>query len=883
MKNTCVLLAFTAFVTCSLNPQVQASRSYDVYDSVGINTHWYFGSPYQYQSQFPTLLNSMTAAHLRHFRDGVYAQGTNTPSSLTQMYSTLAANDIHGELIVPQSTTISAATLEAGLLLYPGIEAIEPPNEWDINGGSAWASTLLAEEPAILAAGHALGLTVLGPALTQPASYSQLGNITQFLDDNNIHAYFGGRNPETGGWGGPDAEGNYYGSLAWNLDLLQNDAPNVPGWATETGYITTGTPTQNEIPESVAGTYAPRLVFEFFKHGLKRTYFYELVDDPAGIAEPGYGLLRTDLSATPAYTALSNLLGILKDDAVQFTPESLTYALTGNMTGVETILIEKNAGDFYLAVWLNGSIYDVNALVATPVAPQALTFSLPATSIVSLVYSFNSNGTVTTASPNRSTYTMNANSCVTLLHITSASPVATPVFSVPAGVYTSPQSVAISDSTPGAQIYYTTNGSVATTGSTLYTGPIYVGGSQTLSVVASAPGYSNSAVVSAAYTVNLPTAAPPAFSVASGTYASSRSLVLSDSTPGAQIFYTTDGSIPTASSTRYTGAITVASTQTVNAIAVASGYYNSAVVSATYTISGTVSSSLINATGSYRLINQASGLCIDDGGNLNSGAPLTQWQCWPGNFNQAWWFAASSPGYYSIGDINTSTSVWTVPGGSSSSNTPLQQASASHAMYQQWAPLLLSTGYYEFIDANSGMCLTVPNGANTNGLQLQISSCNAGPSQSFVLGSISTTITAGAWYQAINARSGMCVTNPASTVTNGAPLTQANCGSLLNQEWRFQSVNGYQAVYSGNASPLVWDDTNWSTANGSPMQLWAWSNNSNEEWTPKLQSNWLWTFAVLTSGDCLDNAGSLSSGTRMTQWSCTTGNSNQQFELVRVR
>jgi hypothetical protein len=67
------------------------------------------------------------------------------------------------------------------------------------------------------------------------------------------------------------------------------------------------------------------------------------------------------------------------------------------------------------------------------------------------------------------------------------------------------------------------------------------------------------------------------------------------------------------------------------------------------------------------------------------------------------------------------------------------------------------------------------------------------------------------------------------------------------------------------------------------MQLWSWSNNSNQEWTPKLQGNGLWTFTVLTSGDCLDNAASTTSGTRMTQWACVSGNSNQQFELVRVR
>lgn len=880
MKSLCAIMLLNACLCLQVDAQVQAARSYDVYDSVGVNTHWYFGGAYQYQPQFSSLVALLNGAHIRHFRDGVYAQGTNTPSYLTQMYSTLAANGIHAELIVPQSTTITAAQLEAGLQLYPGIEAIEPPNEWDINGGSTWTSTLLAEEPAILQAGHALGLTVLGPALTQPGSYSQLGNIAQYMDYNNIHAYFGGRNPENGGWGGPDAEGNYYGSLPWNLDLLQMDAPNVQGYATETGYVTTSTPTQNEVPETVEGAYAPRAVMEFFKRGIKRTYIYELIDDPSGSGQQGYGLLRTDLSAKPAFTALSNLLKILQDTNTQFAPESLNYSLTGNMSVVETALFEKSNGDFYLAVWLNGSIYDVNNLVATPIAPQPLTLSVPSGLVVADVSSFNPDGTVTASLVGQSTYTVNANSCLTMIHIgLPPPPAATPAFSVAPGAYASPQSVAISDATSGAKIYYTTNGSTPTTSSSLYSGPIAVNGSETIKAIAAAPGYSTSAIGSAAYSISF-SAAVPAFSVPSGSYTSLLLVAISESTPGAQVYYTTDGSAPTANSNVYSSPLIVSSSETINAIAVAPGYGNSAVGSAAYAISP----GLVNTANSYVLVNEASGSCVDDGGNLTNGVALTQWQCIPGNKNQYWWLSpAANIGYYEVGDSNSSSIVWTVSNGSTSNNSPLQQSSWAQSRYQQWNPVALSSGYYEFVDLNSGLCLNVPNGATTNGLQLQISTCNGAPSESFVLGSLSSSIASGAWYEVINATSGMCVTDSGSSTSNGTALSQVKCGSLLNQEWQFQPISGgYYAVYNGNATALVWDDTNGSKSNGNGMQLWSWANNSNQQWLPKLQSNGLWTFTNLNSGECLDNAGSTTNGTRMTQWSCL-GNANQQFEVVRVR
>uniref|UniRef100_UPI001892271F chitobiase/beta-hexosaminidase C-terminal domain-containing protein n=1 Tax=Catenulispora rubra TaxID=280293 RepID=UPI001892271F len=61
-------------------------------------------------------------------------------------------------------------------------------------------------------------------------------------------------------------------------------------------------------------------------------------------------------------------------------------------------------------------------------------------------------------------------------------------------------------------------------------------------------------------------------------------MTISDSTSGASIRYTLDGSTPTASSTLYSGPISVTATTTIKAIAIASGVTNSAVASATYTI-----------------------------------------------------------------------------------------------------------------------------------------------------------------------------------------------------------------------------------------------------------------------------------------------------------
>jgi hypothetical protein len=329
---------------------------------------------------------------------------------------------------------------------------------------------------------------------------------------------------------------------------------------------------------------------------------------------------------------------------------------------------------------------------------------------------------------------------IEVIQSSTAPAAATPTFSPAGGTYTSAQTVTIGDATSGATIHYTTNGTTPTTSSAVYSGPITVSASETLEAIATATGYSTSAVATAAYTISssgggadlldintggptvgsyvadeyysagtaaatastistagvtnpapeavyqtqrygnftytlpgftagttylvrlhfdefywtaagkrefnvlingtqvltdfdvfataggdnavveqfnavanssgqiviqfvsvvdnaeingievetsggtAPTAATPAFSPAAGTYTSAQTVTISDSTSGAKIYYTTNGTTPTTSSTLYSGPITVSASETIEAIAAASGYTTSAVATAAYTI-----------------------------------------------------------------------------------------------------------------------------------------------------------------------------------------------------------------------------------------------------------------------------------------------------------
>ena len=78
--------------------------------------------------------------------------------------------------------------------------------------------------------------------------------------------------------------------------------------------------------------------------------------------------------------------------------------------------------------------------------------------------------------------------------------------------------------------------------------------------------------------------ATPIFSIESGAVDSGTSVTISCATEGAKIYYTTDGSDPTASSTEYKATISVTPPMTLKAIAVKDGMNDSAVASASYTI-----------------------------------------------------------------------------------------------------------------------------------------------------------------------------------------------------------------------------------------------------------------------------------------------------------
>jgi hypothetical protein len=174
--------------------------------------------------------------------------------------------------------------------------------------------------------------------------------------------------------------------------------------------------------------------------------------------------------------------------------------------------------------------------------------------------------------------------CCTVTPCLSTGITPDPVITPASESFVSTLEITITDTLVGAQIYYTLDGSTPSDASTLYSAPFSITADTTVKAIAYYPSYANSNVVTESYVLVVPTVDTPVIAPASQTFTGTLSVSITDTTVGADIYYTTDGSTPTTSSTLYTVAFNISATTTVKAKAFKTGYTDSGVASKTYTL-----------------------------------------------------------------------------------------------------------------------------------------------------------------------------------------------------------------------------------------------------------------------------------------------------------
>lgn len=131
--------------------------------------------------------------------------------------------------------------------------------------------------------------------------------------------------------------------------------------------------------------------------------------------------------------------------------------------------------------------------------------------------------------------------------------VATPTFDPAPGTYSADQVVTISSATSGAAVYYTTDGSDPTEGSTVYTGAFVVNSPATVKARGYMAGMDPSAIAETYYLIDYPNVAQPVATPEGGIYSAGVTVAVTCATPGAAIHYTTNGATPTESDAVWSG------------------------------------------------------------------------------------------------------------------------------------------------------------------------------------------------------------------------------------------------------------------------------------------------------------------------------------------
>jgi hypothetical protein len=367
-------------------------------DFFGVNVHisYRFEPPYSdgtsfnsYQNYDLLLKPRLLELGVRHVRDG------DLPSNAThrQRMADLGANGVKiGSTISPQWITAEAALLRFKEIGLAAMEYIEGPNEYDYKKWDPNAVlTLRNYTQRIFEVFRADPVTastpIIGATCVIYANCTLWGDLTPWVSLGNVHSY-----------------PLYPGSPELYADMVNRGRPfaGKPMYLTEIGYHTSSWANDPHAPvtETVQAKYLPRALLSAMNLGYKRAYVYEFLDEGTNATDlqHHFGMVHYDGTPKPAFTALKNLVSLLKEPGASVFASKFSYTIDANSAVVKHALFQKSNGDYFLALWSEvpsddntyaepvtltfGANYDAAVYVPRTSAQPASTY--PSVSVLSL-------------------------------------------------------------------------------------------------------------------------------------------------------------------------------------------------------------------------------------------------------------------------------------------------------------------------------------------------------------------------------------------------------------------------------------------------------------------------------------------------------------------
>jgi hypothetical protein len=430
MKLTLALFASVLYLISSSAPPEMPIPSDSFVDFIGINVEATDEgtSPYNNVAAVTADIKDLGIRHIRvmvipysteiqHFISIATGSGAKLDFNLGRSGSGQWNIDTTNNVIAPKNTYKLRHDYVTPYLA--SLDFIEGPNEAECHAStySCLNGTTVSYPSGTIEYQNALSNTLKRPAdsydssapitlpLMGPAGCCDNGTAAALkgcvFDYENIHPYVDNALcPDWGITGGT----KYTGSFDFIGNADQGVSAPLPVIVSEIGY-NTGTTKQTGYPAPVStlaqAKYQPRIFATALLNGrIKRTYTWELFDGTStGNANGSWGLVAQDSTGQatikkPAYYAEKNLIGLLAEPGVSFSPVPLDFILTAP-SQVEHLLLQKSNGDYYLLLWQEVPVYSYSSGsgvdVTNPPVLVSVAFKKPFTGATQYTYdtSFN--------------------------------------------------------------------------------------------------------------------------------------------------------------------------------------------------------------------------------------------------------------------------------------------------------------------------------------------------------------------------------------------------------------------------------------------------------------------------------------------------------------
>ncbi len=348
-------------------------------DSIGVNVHLYYTDTVY--NDYPLIKSKLQWLGVRHVRDQCDPLHRQTTFDRINDLgaSGIKMNWIAGRPPTGPDSELDRCVSDAKNKIRGAVESLEGPNEWDNQGRANWVEEDRTYTSWLrqLAHGDAYGSPIRGPLIApsviRPQAHGSLGDLTPNVDRGNIHSYPGGQPPHLC---------NYGRTFDGCLSDARINAPGKTVTATETGYQDAtncdlhgnansgGCGGHHPTSREASAVYAPRMLLEYHKRGVDRTYWYELIDQFSEAcycsSEKHFGLFWNDGNPKPQATAIRNTIALL-DGPASGTLIPVGYSLSGptgdpdgagSQGAIRDYLLQKADGSWWLALWPESSVWN---------------------------------------------------------------------------------------------------------------------------------------------------------------------------------------------------------------------------------------------------------------------------------------------------------------------------------------------------------------------------------------------------------------------------------------------------------------------------------------------------------------------------------------------